>query len=135
MTDFYSTLGVSESATPEEINNENDYGSESEHSELKNDVDANSEESSPSPPALQPAPFSEHSVTDALTIDIPTITTEMVTRSTRSGTRIISPDIRRTSPRQQSPAEEKEKQQEKEKTKETKTMEKRRGGSAKKKRT
>jgi len=58
---------------------------------------------SPNPPALQPVVGSldENRITDALTIEIPNAP-EMVTRCTRSGTRIISPDIRR-SPRQQSP--------------------------------
>ena len=110
-------------ATPEELMNDSassSLGSESgrsdsgtsHHSELKNeeddDDDNRSEGSiSASPaPALQPVPFHEHPVTDALTIEIPPNAPETMTRSTRSGTRIISPETRRSSPRQQSPAEE-----------------------------
>lgn len=111
-------------ATPEELMNDSassssSSGSEcgrsdtgtSHHSELKNDLEdddedtTGSEETTPTP-ALQPAPFHEHPVTDALTIEIPPNAPETMTRSTRSGTRIISPEIRRSSPRQQSPAEE-----------------------------
>lgn len=113
-------------ATPEELMNDSASsssisGSESgrsdtgtsHHSELKNDDEleddddeiTRSEETTPTP-ALQPAPFHEHPVTDALTIEIPPNAPETMTRSTRSGTRIISPEIRRSSPRQQSPAEE-----------------------------
>lgn len=101
----------SSNATSEELN---DVGSDlshsdgTSHSELKNELDGGSEESNPSPPALQPVPFPEHPVADALTIEIPPNAPETMTRSTRSGTRIISPDIRRSSPRQQSPAEEKQ---------------------------
>ena len=99
-------------ATPEDLNDSSSDSGRSDgtshHSELKNELDAGSEESSPSPPALQPVPFHEHPVTDALTIEIPPNAPETMTRSTRSGTRIISPEIRRSSPRQQSPAEEKQ---------------------------
>jgi hypothetical protein len=114
-------------ATPEELMNDSastssSLGSESgrsdtgtsHHSELKNEEDledddtVGSEGSIPASPApaLQPVPFHEHPVTDALTIEIPPNAPETMTRSTRSGTRIISPEIRRSSPRQQSPAEE-----------------------------
>ncbi|KAI9551653.1 Nuclear receptor coactivator 6 [Daphnia sinensis] len=111
-------------ATPEELMNDSASSSSSSecgrsdtgtshHSELKNEEDledeeediTGSEETTPTP-ALQPAPFHEHPVTDALTIEIPPNAPETMTRSTRSGTRIISPEIRRSSPRQQSPAEE-----------------------------
>lgn len=116
-------------ATPEELMNDSastssSLGSESgrsdtgtsHHSELKNEEDLEDEDDdtagsegsiSASPaPALQPVPFHEHPVTDALTIEIPPNAPETMTRSTRSGTRIISPEMRRSSPRQQSPAEE-----------------------------
>lgn len=89
--------------------------SASTHSELnKNDLldagsdDAAEEESESPTPALQPVPSSFHD--NPLTIEIPANNApEMVTRSTRSGTRIISPEIRRSSPRPQpSPAEERQ---------------------------
>lgn len=112
----------SPNATPDQEANDVETGSDSAslHSELnKNDLDAEAgsdsaaESASPCPPALQPAP-SFHD--NPLTIEIPANNApEMVTRSTRSGTRIISPDIRRSSPRPQqqqpSPADEKQHQQ------------------------
>lgn len=111
-------------ATPEEVLNDGETtGSDSASlsSELmsKHEQDENSEvDSSPSPPALQPVSFKNDSnadendsaplITEALTIEIPApnSTEAVTTRSTRSGTRIISPEIRKSSPRpQQSPAE------------------------------
>ena len=108
-------------ATPDQEANDVDTGSDSAslNSELnKNDMDAggsdSTESQSPCPPALQPVASSFHD--NPLTIEIPANNApEMVTRSTRSGTRIISPEIRRSSPRPQqqqvSPAEEKLHQQ------------------------
>ena len=110
------------SSTPEEMNNDGETtGSDSASlsSELmskhEQDDDDNSDEvdSDHSPPALQqPVSGSDggHLVTEALTIEIPPPNSSdgpVTTRSTRSGTRIISPEIRKSSPRpqQQSPAE------------------------------